>query len=77
MCFQTEVQGPYSCYLYSNKKSHKLIKQMIIKGEATGGPTSPTLRERLGEVCTRNKDELKRRWYLLVKEMHLVLNTPA
>lgn len=50
---------------------------MIIKGEATGGPTSSTLRERLGEVCTRNKDELKRRWYLLVKEMHLVLKTSA
>lgn len=50
---------------------------MIIKGEATDGPMNSTLREGLGEVCTTNKDELQRRWYLVVKKMHLVLSPPA
>lgn len=52
--------------------------KMIIKGEASGGPTSSTSRERLrkslGEVCAMNKDELKRRWHWVVKKMHFVLN---
>lgn len=54
---------------------------MIIKGEATGGPMSSALRERLGkslgEVCAMNKDELKRRGYLVEKKMYFVLNPPA
>lgn len=55
--------------------------KMIIKGEATGGPTSSTRRERLGkrlgEVCAMNKDELKRRWHRVVKKMRFVLNPLA
>lgn len=54
--------------------------KMIIKGKADGS-TSSTLRERLGkslgEVCAMNKDELKRRWYSVVKKMHFVLNPLA
>lgn len=57
--------------------SHNLMKQMIIKSEATGGPMSSAFREGLGEVCNTKKDKLKRRWYLVVRKMHLVLNPPA
>lgn len=45
------------------------MKQMMMMtmGEATGGPTSSTLREgqgkSLGEVCAMNKDELKKKWF--------------
>lgn len=53
------------------------MKQVIIKGEASGGPMSSTLRGGLGEICTMNKDEIKRRWYFVVKKMHLVLTSPA
>lgn len=76
-----KVQTPSLCYQYSNKKSHKQMKQMIMKDVAIGDPRSSTLREglekSLGEVCTMNKDELKRRWYLVVKKVDFVLNPHA
>lgn len=73
-----KVQALFSCYQYHKKKSHKHMKQMVIKGGATWGLRRSTLREglgkSLGEVCTRNKDGLKRRSYLVEKKMNFVKN---
>lgn len=54
------------------------MKKMVIKGGATWGRRRSTLREGLGkslsEVCTMNKDGLKRRSYLVAKKMNFVKN---
>lgn len=51
---------------------------MIMKDVVIGDFRSFILREglekSLGEVCIMNKDEFKRRWYLVVKKVDFVLN---